>query len=36
MRELLGNFLWTLFLSPIYVPLINRFHRLTQSSRDRR
>ena len=36
MRELLGNFLWTLFLSPIYVPLMNRFHHLTQSSRDRR
>ena len=36
MRELFGNFLWTLFLSPMYVPFMNRFHHLTQSSRDRR
>jgi rod shape-determining protein MreD len=36
MRELIGNFLWTLLLSPLYVPLMNRFHLVTQSSRDRR
>ena len=36
MRELIGNFLWTLLLSPLYVPLMNRIHHVTQSSRDRR
>lgn len=36
LRELTGNFLWTLALSPLYVPLLNKVHDVTQSARDRR
>lgn len=35
LRELTGNFLWTLILAPLYVPILGALHRVTQSARDR-
>lgn len=35
-RELSGNFLWTLFLAPIYAPLMGKVQKLTLSSKERR
>jgi rod shape-determining protein MreD len=34
LQELTGNFIWTLMLAPLYMPITNKFHQFTLSSRD--
>lgn len=34
LQQLCGNFIWTLILAPLYIPLTSKFHQFTLSSRD--
>jgi len=34
LQELAGNFIWTLILAPLYMPLTSKIHQFTLSSRD--
>jgi rod shape-determining protein MreD len=34
LQKLTGNFIWTLILAPLYMPLTSKFHQFTRSSRE--
>jgi len=34
-REIFGNWLWSLILAPIYVPMTQRIHKLSLTARER-
>jgi hypothetical protein len=34
-REIFGNWLWSLILAPIYIPMTQRIHKLSLTARER-